>query len=96
MHTGAGERIARVRRARTLPHGCRHHRLRAWRAQVYTAMARVKELGALSRGEVYVWHFYGHYMFLPGGGLGLGVGGWGFGWGWGCCRVKDTALLLGA
>jgi hypothetical protein len=35
--------------------------------QVYGAMTKLKDHSKAAAGEVYVWHFYGHYIFLPGG-----------------------------
>ncbi|GLI59386.1 hypothetical protein VaNZ11_001252 [Volvox africanus] len=33
---------------------------------VYTALGRVDEHLAQTRGEIYIWHFWGRYFFLPG------------------------------
>eukprot|EP00198_Chlamydomonas_reinhardtii_P008113 XP_001697450.1 predicted protein [Chlamydomonas reinhardtii] len=33
---------------------------------VYTTLAKVDESLAQVKGEIYVWHFYGRYFFLPG------------------------------
>ncbi|GLC56641.1 hypothetical protein PLESTB_001129800 [Pleodorina starrii] len=33
---------------------------------VYTALGRVDEHLSQTRGEIYIWHFWGRYFFLPG------------------------------
>lgn len=33
---------------------------------VYTTLARMDEHLSNVKGEIYVWHFWGHYFFLPG------------------------------
>ncbi len=34
---------------------------------VYASLGRVEEALGQTKGEIYVWHFWGRYFFLPGG-----------------------------